>query len=401
MSTAGLVAILLIAAGIASSKRLGRFRAALGLTHLAATGHVFLVLGYLIGLTLGDAELAAITPGLMPIMAFVTGWIGFSVGMAFRVDVLKLVPLRAYRAALAPGIAAGSVVGGAAFGLMAWLDVPLLQGGAASLILAGAAATSAPTLAAAVRARRGGQVEPTRGTLRMIEFTASLDNLLTVVAAILAFSLLNHTPETLAFLGWAGMSLGAGVVVAVVTWLFLGGNASDNERLLLGLAMLAFAAGLGGWLEVSPAAVGAIAGFVLVNLPGERMELLGRTIRRIERPAVVILMAVVGVYSAGVGGWLLVGAVVLMTVVRAACKFGTGQLVAGPIHGMPGLRAQRDWGLGLIPQGTLGLVVALSLVHVWPDPTAQVVLAGVAIASVINEIAAPRMLLRALPGVTV
>jgi hypothetical protein len=53
-----------------------------------------------------------------------------------------------------------------------------------------------------------------------------------------------------------------------------------------------------------------------------------------------------------------------------------------------------------VPQGTLGLVVALSFYHVWKDPASLAVLAAVALASVLNELSSPWLLLALVRRVT-
>jgi hypothetical protein len=130
--------------------------------------------------------------------------------------------------------------------------------------------------------------------------------------------------------------------------------------------MLVFIAGFAGWLHFSPAAVAAVAAMVLVNLPGDRMAQLLDAVRRVERPAVIILMAVTGFHVTGRITWIFFPLVVALTIFRLACKRWAGALVAR-LPTMPGLTTSRCWGDGLAPQGTLGLMVTLSFYHVHPS----------------------------------
>ena len=81
---------------------------------------------------------------------------------------------------------------------------------------------------------------------------------------------------------------------------------------------------------------------------------------------------------------------------RLAAKYLVGEQVAGPIAGAHGLSPARGWALGLVSQGNLGLMVALSFFHVWHDDLARSVLAAVALASAVNELLAPSLVMKAL-----
>jgi hypothetical protein len=393
--TAGIVIVLLLVLAATFWRPLGRVRSALGLGHLLSTGHLFLILGYLLGHAF-DVQPESLEEGIAPIIAFVSGWVGFATGMRFELRVLRAVPVRAFGVALLPAVAAAVVVGLASFGVLALFGVEETQALAAATLLAAAAASSGPTLAAILRTRRPGRSAQIRSSLRMVEFSAGIDDVVVVALAVLGFALFRQAGDVLSPASQLGIAAGGGALLGVVTWLFLGGLASEDERLLLGLAMLAFTSGFASWLLTSPAAVTAIAAVVVANLPGERITRLFLAVRRVERPAVVILMTAIGFRIAGELSWVVVPLVVVMTAVRLAAKYGAGELVTGPIAGAPGLAARPGWAHGLVPQGTLGLMVALSFFDVWGDELARSVLAAVAFASLINELVAPLLLARML-----
>lgn len=393
--TAGIIIVLLLVLAATFWRRLGRVRTALGLGHLLSTGHVFLILGYLLGLALDDQS-ASLDESIAPIITFVAGWVGFATGMRFELNVLRAVPRRAFSVALVPAVAAAAVVGPACYALLALTGTEQTRALGAALVLAAAAASSGPTLAAILRTRRPGRSALMRSTLRMVELSAGLDDLIVLLLAVLGFALFRRADELVSPVWQVTMSAGGGALLGVVTWLFLGGHAAEDERLLLGLAMLAFTAGFASWIMISPAALTAISAVVLANLPGGRITRLSQAVRRVERPAVVILMTVIGFRIAGPLGWQVVPLVVIMTLLRMAAKYASGQLVAGPIVGAPGLVAGHGWAHGLVPQGTLGLMITLGSFQVWHDDMARSVLAAVAISSLINELVAPLLFARAL-----
>lgn len=391
----GLLAVaLLVVIALTYWRPLRRVRSVLGFGYLASTGHAFLFLGLVLGSLF--ERTSGLVDDLGPVVAFAAGWVGFATGMRFDFRVLRAVPVRALAVAMAPAAAAALLIGATSALVLRWVGAPSEAGMAAAVVLGAAACTSGPTLVAIVRTRKAGQASEVRPVLRMIELSAGFDDILVVACAVVGFSIFRTAPEPISLLWLIGFALLGGALLGWVMWLFLGGKAAEDERLLLGLAMLAFISGFGGWLHLTPAAVAAVSATTLVNLPGDRMARLLLVVQRVERPAVVILMTVVGFHASGVTSWLFLVLGGLLTLLRWIVKGGVAELVAGEIPRAPGLHASRGWGLGLVPQGTLGLVVALSFFYVWRDDLARSVLAGVALASVLNEVAAPPLLLRLL-----
>ena len=393
MRAALALALLALAVAVLYWAPLRRLRAALGLAHLVGTGHAFLVFGAIIGLALGD-EHHQLSADVAPIVGFVAGWVGFAVGMRFDHRVLRTVPPRAWGMALAPALAAAAAVAAASLGILLAVAIRPVEALAAALVLGAAAASSGPTLVAVLRTRRAGRATGVRADLKLIELSAGVDDLLVILLATLAFSLLRPAAEAFTHGVFTLASLFGGVLLGLITWLFLGGRATDDERLLLGVGMLMFSAGCAAWLHLSPASVAAVAAIILVNLPGDRGHRLFEVVRRVERPAVVILMTFMGFSAVGSLSWVLWPLVAAMTLLRALAKLLAGAAVAGPIPTTHGVVAGRRWALGLVPQGTLGLMIVVTFFGVWDDATARTVLAAVAVASLLNELVAPWLLLR-------
>jgi hypothetical protein len=391
------LAIILVAIAATYWRPLRRVRTALAIDYLLSTGHAFLLLGFALGQMFRDRP-EPVADDLGPVVAFVAGWVGFATGMRFDRRVLRTVPAAAFGAALLPAIGGATVVAGAAGAILLAVHVPFDDAWAAALILGAAAASSGPTLVAVLRRRRAGHSAVARPVLRMLEFSAGVDDLIVILLVLVSFALFRVGADPVAPWWLVAVSVGGGSLLGGVTWLFLGGRASEHERLLLGLAMLAFTAGFAGWLQMSPAAVGALAAIVLVNLPGDRMAQLFVAVRKVERPAVVILMTAIGFHTSGGVTWLFWPLVGSMTVLRGLAKHVSGE-VANVFAPGPGMRTCRGWAWGLTPQGLLGLMVTLSFYHVWQNDLSRTVLAAVAAASLINEVAAPWLVFRLLRGI--
>lgn len=392
------LAIILIAVAITFWRPLRHVRTALGFSHLIATGHVFLVLGYVLGFVSGGYK-DPVSDDLGPIVAFVSGWVGFATGIRLDLRILRTIPLRCYTVALFPAILTAAFVGTLGLYLLLREGVGPIEAYAAALIVAAAAASSGPTLVAMLRSRRAGRASAARPVLRMIEFSAGADDLVVIGLAMLAFASFRASAEPISPLFLTAASVGGGALLGVVTWLFLGGKANEDERLLLGLGMLVFIAGFAGWLYFSPAAVAAVSAMVLVNLPGDRTTRLMDAVRRVERPAVVILMAVIGYHITGPITWLFFPLVLGLTLIRILSRRFAGVFVS-QVTLAPGLRTYHRWTDGLTPQGILGLMVALSFFHVWHNDLSRTVLAAIAVASVVNEIVAPWLFLGLMRDMT-
>lgn len=390
MSRVLLFAAVLAAVALTYWRPLRRVRTALGLDRLLATGHAFFILGYLVGFAFPRPT--PLLSDLRPIVAFVAGWVGFSTGMRFERSVLRTLPARAYLVALLPAIAAVAASFGASLALFLWFGGTLDLAIASAMVVGAAAATSAPSLFAVTRSRRAGRQSFARPVLRMIALSAGLDDAIVVVVAILAFALFAPEPH-----GAAGamlaLGVGGGVLLGWVIWLLLRAPADRGERLLLGLSMLAFCAGFAGWINQSPAGIAAVAAVVLVNLPKRGVGSLVDAVSKIERLAVVVLSTLAGFHISGEPGPLGVALTGVLVVVRLVAKVLAGELVSGSVASSPHLVAAPRWTYGLVPQGTLGLMIALSFFHVWRNDLARQTLAAVAFGGLLNEMLAPWLLL--------
>lgn len=385
------LALVLIAVALLFWRPLRRVRAALSISHLIATGHVFLALGYALGWVAGGAS-KEVSDQLAPVVAFVAGWIGFSTGIRFDFRILRTLPTRAYALGLFPSLFTAAVIGTGGLFLLERAGLEAAQACAGAIVLSAAAASSGPTLVALLRSRRAGRASAARPVLRMIEFSAGIADLLVVGLAIFAFAAFRPTSEPISALGLVATSMGGGVLLGVVTWLLLGGKAKQDERMLLGLGMLVSIAGFAAWLHFSPAAIAAASAIVLVNLPGKRNTQLLDAVRRVERPAMVVLMAVIGYHLTGNVSWMFFPLVLALTLARLLAHRFAGLFVSQ--SGVtPGLGTFPRWTDGLTPQGILGVMVALSFFHVWRDEAARTILAAIAVSSVLNEILAPWLFL--------
>ncbi len=389
------VALVIVAVAVTYWRPLRRLRTMLGVEHLLSTGHGFLIVGFLLGLAFEERS-SQVVSDMSPIIALVAGWVGFACGMRFDLRALRTISPRSYAVAALPACFAGTTVAAASAAACLHAGGGLELAAITGVVLGAAAASTGPTLAAAVRARRAGRSSEARPVLRLIEFSAGVADLVVVLVAILMYPVFLRTPDPVAPEWLIGIAIVGAVTLALVTWLFLGGRAGENERLLLGLAMLVFTAGFAEWLRLSPAAITALSAMVLANLPGRRHEQLYSVVRRAERPAVVILMTGIGFHVTGQLSSMIWPLIASLTLLRGMAKSFAGFLTTRMFPWAPGLSPARHWTGGLVPQGILGLSITLSFFANWEGDLARTALCAVAISSLVNELVAPWFLLRLL-----
>lgn len=393
MSAAALLVLVAVMA-VSFWRPLKRVRRAVGLAHLLASGYAFVLVGLAAGLAFDLAREPALLEGLGPILVFAAGWVGFAAGSRFEARVLRTVPGRAFARALAPAAIAALLVGVAGTLVLGLAGAPPGQAYAGGLILAAAGASAGPTLAAILRTRRARRVRDAAAMLRMIEFSAGIADGLVIVLGLLAFILFPAGSSPSSPMLLLALAVGGGAVLGVALWLFTGADSGDDERLLLGLGMLAMVAGLGGWLEVAPTALAAVTGAVVANLPGGRSRVVLDAVRRVERPVVIILMTIAGVYVSGGLIWQVGLLLIAITALRLLAKIAGAGPPSSSVGGTSTLATPRSWTLGLTPQGILGLVIAVNFFHVWRDDIARAVLAAVALGGLVNELLGPVLLTR-------
>lgn len=386
---AGLIALL----AVTYWRPLRRVRRGLGASYLLASGYAFVLVGLVAGAGLDVTGQVRVGHGLAPLITFAAAWVGFSAGSRFERRVLRTVPLQAYLRALVPAAVAAVVVGAASAGVLVFAGAPAVQTAAAALCLAAVAASTGPTLAAVVRGHRAGRQRRVAAMLRMAEFSAGVADGLVIVLVLFGFAVFHPGADAVASSTLLLASVAGSVALGAALWGFLGGSAADDERLLFGLAVLAMVAGLAAWLGVAPAALAAVAAIVMVNLPGPATANFARVMRRVERPAVVILMAAAGLALASAWSWLTLWLAALLVLVRLATRLVSAGPVREAIGGAPALATPAGWTLCLTQNGILGLVIALGFYQVWPDGIGGAVLAATAIAGLVNELLAPSLLL--------
>jgi len=337
------LAILLIVtiALLSVSARFFRFRRSRIVVALVSGGWLHVLVGVLIGPeVIGAVEEGALAK-LTPLLVIGLGWIGMTIGLQARREVLRELP-RSLFACAAVDVASSVVV----FGLLSWLilgmwmpDAPVAARWPGAVLLTTASigwlletrslrASSTPAAARLALCVRG-------------------SGALCAMAAVLGFGLLAHAssrgPDGALSFHW-----GDAVVMASVTALLAvmagligrfalrlaGGDRS--ELLLVFLGLVALVAGSATSLGYSPMLASALAGAVMANLAGPAL-------RRFERFILQAEYVVASLFSI-LAGMLLDVHIGLAGVGLAAALAGARLLVKAPVFAFS---ARRQWERGI------------------------------------------------------
>jgi len=187
------------------------------------------------------------------------------------------------------------------------------------------------------------------------------------------------------------VSLGLGVAVGVLIFAMLRIPQSDPEFLAVVLGGIAFAAGVAGYLHLSPIVICFVAGVLVTNFPNEQRPAVFRILSHLERSVHLLFLIVVGAVWRPTDwlGWALVP---LFVAGRALGKY-TGVLASKTAVGalLPEGFAE-DRAL-ITPMSGLSIALVISIDRLQSDPGLPWIVTAVIGASILTE-----LLMRKRPG---
>jgi hypothetical protein len=344
-----------------------RTRSALGLAPSLTPAVIFLPLGLL----LGPQVLGWITPRLLDrlglAVSIALAVLGVMVGMALGREIRTAVRLF-FAATMESAVTTAMVTVAAAYFINATgvpLDAPLLGFALAlGLCASASSATSAhpdsePAAAVATR-------------------VADLDDVLPIVLAVAAFAVLG-APSGSSVLVMTLAPPMIGLAIGAIGWLVFERAESGPERVLFVVGTLALAGGAAEYLDVSPLAVGLVAGVTWTLVPGRADRVVEHDLRRVQHPLVVLLLV-----TAGASATFSVAAIWLLPpylLFRLAGKV-TGAWLSAPFVEV----RSSDLAAFLMPPGVLAVAFALNFSQMLPAASGQMLLSTVAIGTAAFEL---------------
>ncbi len=369
------------------------------------SGVEYIILGVLVGPQVTNLMTREVVEQLLPVMSLALGSIGLIAGLQLRFRGLFEAPPEHYRVASMEMLITFLLVGGV-FAALFWY---LMSGGLigsdklmavapAALALATTAAVSAQPAIRGLEEHYGAQGKVSD----LLQFAGWFDSLLGIVLFGLMFCLF-HTGQTsgirpLTRTEWVAVSLGFGIALGILFYLFLGREQSAEKLRLALIGIVIFSSGTAYYLRLSPLFINLVLGVMLANTSRIRRRLL-EVLQPFEHPLYVVLLVFAGAawemkyhhrwfwIAALVAGYLLL---------RSAGKYLGGYL-SWKTSEKP-VAVLRNVGGGLLSQGVVAVAMLVNYQQVYQNQFTQIVAACVLVSVVINEFVSPKLLKDLLTG---
>ncbi len=354
------------------------------------TGVEFVVLGVLVGPYVTNVMTPEVLLQLGPVTSLAIGALGLILGLEFRFDRILSTKREALELSFFSLLATGLLVGGLAAAWL-WVSVPrvsFLTALPAALALGAISAVSAPAAIATVHREMDGQT----GLGRMLESAAGFDELLATVLFGLVFCLF-HVGITagiraLTATEWVAASLGFGVVLGILFFLFLG-RERDPDRLLLALiGIILFSSGGAYYLNLSPLFINLVLGAMLANT-SRHAGALRDVMASIERPLTVVVLLLAGASwnLSALGSPVVWGFMAICLLARPLGKSLGGAIAFR--YGEPQPFLTPWMGMGTLAHGSLAVAMAVNFIQVYSGVAADGLFSAVLVSVLIWEVLAP------------
>lgn len=375
------ILFLLSAAYLGGHPRVLRFETRLGLSRALASGLLFVVLGLLARWPVIGILNDGVLDELSPLLRLGLGCIGFFYGFRFDLRLVKSLPSG----------------GGRLVGLSTMLPFVLVVAASALALTAVAADGEAPSFSgpsvlrdalclgtAAALSNRPAHLYAGR---RLMAIVGRLEELFGIAGLMLIAAYFRpHAAGTMWQLpgaAWLLLTIGLGAVMGAVIYAVLQTAQKGPELLAVSLGTISFAAGAAGYLHLSSVVVTFIAGALVANLPGGYHTKLRHTLRRLERPIVLLSLVIVGALwrPDDWRGWLL------MPVFAGARHLGkrlAARASRGLLSELPAAASREA--LAVTPLGTLAVAVVINTKLLYPGGSLPLIVSAVLGGALLTEL---------------
>lgn len=351
---------------------------------------LYILLGLLIGPVFLNLLDSGILEALTPLVYLGLGWIGtlFGIQLKFK-DIVKF-PKSFLGITIVQSVVPAAFV---FLALMLYLThTPWTAAHPGGVIVASlfvfasmAACTSQASITTISREVKGGGK---RNVINLMRYISSLDDMVAISLVGIAFAYEGfHTIGGEIYFRWWDMLLSTlllGLLSGFILNLIIRLTEDRRELLLVIIGMVILSVGGAGYLNVSPLLMAAVSGMVLANLSPKRDEIMEILLLG-EKPIFLIFLIIVGAL-------LEFSPLVLMVVPIYIGIRLLGKVVGGfgaSLTFKTYFKIPRDIGLGLIPQGSMAVAIAISFSRTAPDPLAGLIIFSVAVSVLFNEALAP------------
>lgn len=345
-----------------------RSRLALGVSPAPRSGLALLLLG----MALGPEGLRILSPSVLSFLDPAVSMALAALGVLVGLD-LKLRRPREHRLLAAASLESGLTVLVVAAGILLahalsnetaattpWLLAMVLG------ICAAPSSTSADESSSSLDARRAR--------------IGDLNDVLPIVIGGLALASV-HVASPAEVVRLAAAATIIATLIALGGWLLVTQTGSDSEQRVFAIGSLLLLGGSAAYLSLSALFAGLVAGTLWNAAGGPARDRIGRDVRYLQHPLLVLLLVVAGAHLTPSGNLLTLGGVYL--VFRVAGKLAGGWLAARVVH--PTL--PRSLGLDLISPGIVAIAFAMNALQVAGE-LATTILGTVVVGSLASELLA-------------
>jgi hypothetical protein len=356
------------------------------------SGIEYVALGFAVGPTALGLVDRTMLEAFEPLTHVALGWLALILGLDYAFLGRRRVRLSSFVAANLAALLTGSAIALAEYLLLDHFHA--LHGTDLLLVAGGIGTACSETTRHAVRwvVERHKAEGPLSDLLAEI---AECDDLLPLVATALLFALAPASPTRFVIpeMAWGGVTVGLGILMAVIASVLLGREFRLNESwgVLLGTSLLGV--GLSARLNLSPLSVMFCMGIAVSLISRHREELavmVGPTERPVLLPALLLAGARIDPPAAGI----------LPLVVGTAVAARIGAKTLAGLFFYAGSRTARragpGIGLGFLSSGQLAMTIGLSFALRFPGMVGNTVLATVVGVTLVGELVGPASLRAAL-----
>jgi len=393
-----IIVLIAIIALVGSQVTFNRRKLPLGTRHFLFTGTEFIFVGFILGPRFLNVLDNQTMIDLHPFLSFALGWIGFLFGLQFDFQRIKYLPRNYFSITLTQSLITLVLVFIAFFYIFSIIMKfdPIIAFVFALTLAAVSACTGQASMAIVHRDFR----IPSRGVMNLFRYIAGVDALVSIIMFGLALRyrksniLLSDSLNHLLAWQWFGLSVIIGIIMGFIFYQLVFSQLNQDELLLIIIGLVTFSAGIALYFQLSPLFINFIMGVVVANRSERNVRALELMIR--AEKSIYILMVILAGASwqfGTISAVILAGAFVLIRMI--------GKLIGGltAANLFPtGYHVPKHMGLGLLSQGGVAIAIIVNFQQVYQSPYLFLILTIVILATLINELISPVLVLSIVKG---
>jgi len=377
----GLVLVLALAY-IGGMPRIRAIFNRLRISHILTTGLPFLLLGVIFRQPNVGILSDSILDQIRPVLPFGLGWLGLAIGFRFDARGVDRPPPFTAETLVWLTLVPFVLMLGVAWGFLYYANPgePIVNLGFAAIV------ATAGTVSGRITPLISKETTDSTG-LGRLAYVIQMEQLAAVLLLASVAALIRPEDTMIAWnlpgMMWFFITIGFGVVMGALAFIFLAIAQSKIEVSLVLLGITSFASGLSSFLNIPPTIVCFIVGLILANIPGMRRTRLRGSLARLEGPIYLVFLFLAGAHwrVSDIEGWALL--IAFITSRLLGKQIGATALEMNTRTQIPD---QDLRGMAFSPMGALAIAIAISAQDLYPSITAAWVVTAVIGGAIASEL---------------